>query len=169
MDDKSLQAAYDAPSVRVLVTVVDQHGRPLPISRWRSSRQVLDGKPPDWAKSSKRSVMDTGLRDAWVFEKGKTKAIAVPHEWGVEFVFPVLAGLAVEGIVGLTTWAWRRWHKQSGKSTDEAPMVRIQVVRSKDRSGRPRVTQTVEISGAISSQDVSRHVKAALRLQARQS
>ena len=164
-DDKSLQAAFDAASLRVQVTIVDPHGRPLPFSSRRSSRKVLEEKPPGWTRSPKRTVLDDGRRDAWIFGKEKTKAIAVPHEWGVEFVFPVLAGLTVQGIVVLTAWAWRRWHKQAGTDKKEVTTVRIQVVKSKDRRGGRTVTQTVEISGAISARELGRHVTAVVRGQ----
>jgi hypothetical protein len=158
-DLTTLQQKFDGPSVRVLVTIVDTYGRPLAFSRRRSSRKVLGKQPPGWIKSSPQSINDPTRRDAWVLSKGRTTVIAVPHEWGVELVIPIVAGIAVEGIVALTKWAWSRWHRQGRGRDNETTSIRVQVVTARDRQGRPRVMRTLEVSGAISGAELRRVLK----------
>ena len=157
--NKDAQKLVDSASVRILITAADAHGRLRAFSD-RSSSKALRDKPEGWRKSPQLTVRDImpddlkkAQRPGWVLSKGGTKVAVLPHEWGLELLVQIAAGVASAAVIALTQHLWRRWQRQKSKRTKELSVLRFQVMEK--RRGKIR-TKTIEYSGDLSAKQIER-------------
>lgn len=86
----------------------------------------------------------------------------VPHEWGVEILIGIAAGVATEAILQLTKYLWFQWTHQKVSKVDEVPIMRVQVIRKTNRKGR--TVQTLEIFGEVGAQAIASLLKDGMAL-----
>lgn len=145
------------PDARIILSGSDSLGR-LPISHSaRDSTKALERTPPGWSKSERLDLPDPeqpgqGTRVGWLWSKGETRVAVVPHEWGVEILIGIAAGVATEAILQLANYLWSQWTRQEINGGDEMPIMRMQVIRKTNNKGR--AVQTLEISGKGGAQAI---------------
>jgi hypothetical protein len=154
------QQLVDGASVRVLITAADAHGR-LRAFADRSSYTALSKKPEGWRKSRELSVEDIRpdnlekfKRPAWILSKGRTKVVALQHEWGIELLVGIAGGVGSAAVIGLTKLLWRKWQNQKkGKRTNELSVLRFQVMEK----GRGKIrSKTIEYSGDLTATQIEK-------------
>lgn len=153
------QQLVDDASVRILITAADAHGRLRAFSD-RSSITALDEKPEGWRKSRQLIVEDImphdlekAERPGWLLSKGRTKVAVLPHEWGIELLIGIAAGVGSTAIIELTKLLWQKWQHQKSKRTKELSVLRFQVMEK----GRGKIrTKTIEYSGDLSATQIEK-------------
>lgn len=169
--DSDAQALVDGATARILIAVADSYGR-LRYYSERHSSKAIEGKPEGWKKSAKVSVNDvfpdlnTSVRFGRVFSKGRVDALALPHEWGVELLIGVVAGVGSTAITALAKWIWRKWERQKEKRPEELSVIRFQVM---DNHGKKQKIRTVEMSGHLTEVQVSQILKEGFQLMREQT
>jgi hypothetical protein len=162
------QKLVNKASVRILITASDAYGRLRPESD-RSSSAVLYHNVKGWEKSPVLKVRDnlqTNLRtierSAWIFSKGQTRIAALQHEWGVELLPEIVAGVTATGIIELTRLFWRRWQNQKKATrSKEQSVLRFQI--KEEGKGNVR-TKTIEYSGNLNLAQVDKIMEDGFKL-----
>lgn len=69
--------------------------------------------PVSWtcAKAGNIQTRRDGIRQSWLLESDKVSLGAVEHETGLEILaLNVASGIVTAGIIGLTTFLWKKWN-----------------------------------------------------------